>query len=34
MQALYDSGITITQPLAVDAAFGRTGFSDTAVPRP
>jgi len=34
MQALSDSGITITQPLAVDAAFGRTGFSDTAVARP
>ena len=34
MQALHDSGITITQPLAVDAAFGRTAFSDTAVPRP
>ena len=34
MQGLYDSGVAITQPLAVDAAFGRTGFSDTAVPRP
>ena len=34
MQALHDSGITITQPLAVDAAFGRTAFSDTAIPRP
>jgi hypothetical protein len=34
MQAMYNSGITITQPLAVDAAFGRVAFSDTAVPRP
>jgi hypothetical protein len=34
MQALYDAGMTITQPLAVDAAFGRTEFADTAVARP
>jgi hypothetical protein len=34
MQALYNTGIGITQPLAVDAAFGRTSFSDTAVARP
>jgi len=31
---IASSGIGITQPAVVEAAFGRTGYSDQAIPRP
>ena len=34
LQYLVNSGLTITQPGVVDGTFGRTGYSDQAVPRP
>jgi len=34
LQYLVNSGLTITQPGVVNAAFGRTGYSDQAIPRP
>jgi hypothetical protein len=34
VQYIVNSGLTITQPGVVNAAFGRTAYSDRAVPRP